>query len=266
MSDNNNNNNSESAAKKRKADELEPSPRGKKLTNDLLSSLDDPDLCDVTLVGSDGGRVPAIRAILSTRSDVLKHLLVGRFKEASEHEVHMDYPSPVLKALVHYCCTDDAPNLAAKLEGNESELADSARISSILLVAADYYGLDSLKERTFLDIAGVIKGVVAQGLHACILLQETSASPSLQEYCERAFFNVRRNPDFLIQWSKGRGVIYLSSENLLKIVEDAELGACAWILFRAIKFGPKGEYTRKDCRLRNESNLQSSAATSLNFE
>ena len=74
MSDNNNNNNnnSDSAAKKRKADGTEPSPRGKKLSNDLLSSLDDPDLCDVTLVGSDGSRVPAVRAYLSARSDVLK--------------------------------------------------------------------------------------------------------------------------------------------------------------------------------------------------
>ena len=72
-------------------------------------------------------------------------------------------------------------------------------------------------------------------MHTCVLLQETSASPSLQEYCESAFFNIRHNPDFLIEWSKGTGVIYLSSENLLKIVEDAELGACAWILFRAIK-------------------------------
>ena len=132
MSDNDSDNNNR-GQKKRKADELEPSPRGKKLTHDLLTSLDDPDLCDVTLVGSDGGRVPAIRAILSTRSDVLKRLLVGRFKEASEEEVRMDYPSAVLKALVHFCCTDEAPELLDLGDGDDP--AESVRLSAILLGA-----------------------------------------------------------------------------------------------------------------------------------
>ena len=86
---NNNNNNPESAAKKRKADGIDPTPRGKKLGNDLLATLENPDLCDVTLIGSDGGRVPAIRVYLSARSEVLQHLLVGQFKEASEDEVHI---------------------------------------------------------------------------------------------------------------------------------------------------------------------------------
>ena len=113
MSDNNNNNsaNQNGSSKKRKSDGTGPSPRGKKLTNDLLATLENPDLCDVTLVGSDGGRVPAIRVYLSARSDVLQHLLVGQFKEASEEEVHMDYPAAVLKALVHFCCTDTIPDV-----------------------------------------------------------------------------------------------------------------------------------------------------------
>ena len=65
MSDNNDGTGGDQngSSKKRKSDGTGPSPRGKKLTNDLLETLENPDLCDVTLIGSDGGRVPAIREI-----------------------------------------------------------------------------------------------------------------------------------------------------------------------------------------------------------
>ena len=233
MSDNNNN--SESAAKKRKADKLEPSPRGKKLTNDLLSSLDDPDLCDVTLVGSDGGRVPAVRAYLSARSDVLKRLLVGRFKEASEEEVRMDYPSAVIKAMVHFCCTDEVPKLP-ELAGDDDS-AESLRLSAKLLNAADYYGLDSMKEKTLQRIQEFNEANESLvGLHICVLFQETSTSPSLKEYHRSILYAIERNPGLLLVHGEFQpaGVTYLSSETLFKIVDDQELCACAWILFKAI--------------------------------
>ena len=237
MSDNNNNNNnSDSAAKKRKADELEPSPRGKKLTNDLLSSLDDPDLCDVTLVGSDGGRVPAIRAILSTRSDVLKRLLVGQFKEASEEEVRMDYPSAVIKALVHFCCTDKVPKF--KKSESDDDPAESLRLTAKLVSAADYYGLDSLKDKTVQSINEIIKADKSlKGLHICVLLQEASTTPSLKKSYEAALYTIRRKPDLLLAQGESQpaGVTFLSSENLFKIVDDNSVRACAWILFQAIK-------------------------------
>ena len=145
MSDNNNNNsaNQSGSSKKRKSDGTGPSPRGKKLTNDLLSTLEDPDLCDVTLIGSDGGRVPAIRLYLSARSDVLKQLLVGKFREANEEEVQMDYPSPVLKALVHYCCTDDVP----ALDTLDSDLLERMNLAAKLCAAADYYASTRSKKR-----------------------------------------------------------------------------------------------------------------------
>ena len=243
MSDNDSDNNN-GGQKKRKADELEPSPRGKKLTHDLLTSLGDPDLCDVTLVGSDGGRVPAIRAILSTRSDVLKRLLVGRFKEASEEEVRMDYPSAVLKALVHFCCTDEAPELLNLGDGDDP--AESVRLSAILLGAADYYDLDALKEKTFSSIARLVKTDKSfQGLHTCVLLQETSASPSLRTHCESAFFTIRRNPNLLLAQGESQpaGVTVLSSDNLFKIVDSKDVCACAWALFRAIQiWADKGSH------------------------
>ena len=243
MSDNNNNN-SESAAKKRKTDELEPSPRGKKLAHDLLTSLDDPDLCDVTLVGSDGGRVPAVRAYLSARSDVLKHLLVGRFKEASEEEVRMDYPSAVIRALVHFCCTDKVPKLLEL--GSDDDPAESLRLSAKLVTAADYYGLDSLKEKTNQRIKEFTKANKSlKGLNTCVLLQEASASPSLMKYYGSVLYTIQRNPDLLLAkgGSQPAGVTFLSSENLFKIVDDNLLRACAWILFQAIKaWVDKGTY------------------------
>ena len=83
MSDNNNNNANageepnSSSARKRKADGSDPSPRGKKLGNDLLATLDNPDLCDVTLVGSDGGRGTS-RSDLSVSPERDAPKLIGR--------------------------------------------------------------------------------------------------------------------------------------------------------------------------------------------
>ena len=200
MSDNNNNNsaNQNGSSKKRKSDGTGPSPRGKKLTNDLLSTLEDPDLCDVTLVGSDGGRVPAIRLYLSARSDVLKQLLVGKFREANEEEVQMDYPSPVLKALVHYCCTDEVP----ELDTLDSDLLERMNLAAKLCAAADYYGLDSLKEKTFEEIKKTIRETKedAKGACVCLLFEALRQFPALQQstQCSAVYSQIWQRPNLML--------------------------------------------------------------------
>ena len=233
MSDNNNNQNGSS--KKRKADGTGPSPKGKKLTADLLSTLEDPDLCDVTLIGSDGGRVPAIRLYLSARSDVLKQLLVGQFREANEEEVHMDYPSPVLKALVHYCCTDEVP----ELDTLGPELYERIDSAAKLCAAADYYGLDSLKEKAFEAIMDSIRVTKEdeRGACICLLFESLSQFPALRKskLYGAAYAEIWHRPSLSLLVGSRPGVTCLSALNLTMLSFDKRFLGFAWLIFRAIK-------------------------------
>jgi hypothetical protein len=238
---------SNNSGSKRKADK-DPIPLTP-LSNDLLSSLDDPDLCDVTLVGSDGGRVPAVRAYLSARSDVLKRLLVGRFREANDEEVHMDYPSAVLKAMVHFCCTDNVPDLHMLHAEDDVE---SARSLVKLLIAADYYDLGSLKrkaERAITDFVNV--KFREQGQCTCVALQELFGMDSLQEFRLSLLDTIRKYPETALLRGTRPGVTFLLSETLLELVEDDCLRPYAWVLFRAIKIwadvsASEGELTAEE--------------------
>ena len=67
------------------------------LSRDLLVGLQDPDkFCDLTLICSDEGRLPAIRSILAMRSPVLERMLLGSFQEAQSDEIRLYFPSRVL--------------------------------------------------------------------------------------------------------------------------------------------------------------------------
>ena len=235
MSDNNNNNsaNQNGSSQKRKADGTGPSPRGKKLTNDLLATLENPDLCDVTLIGSDGGRVPAIRVYLSARSEVFQHLLVGQFKEASEEEVHMDYPSPVLKALVHYCCTDDV----AALDALDSDLLERMNLAAKLCAAADYYGLDPLKEKTFEEIKKTIQETKEdeRGACICLLFEVFMHLPSLKHFLGTVLVWIWGQPSTCLLVGNRPGVAFLSATSLLALSHKERFHPFAWILFCAIK-------------------------------
>ena len=226
MSDNN------PSARKRKADGNDPSPRGKKLGTDLLATLEDPDLCDVTLVGSDEGRVPAIRVYLSARSDVLKHLLVGQFKEASEEEVRMDYPAAVLKAVVHFCCTDDVPDLSAL----DADIVESMRLAIKLVDAADYYDLGELKKKAKQDVGKLINTENVKMRGSCLFsaFEEASRKPSLEGLYKALFLKVVSCAEVLTTGDRP-GVTLLSSTNLRNLVKSPVLRARALLLYQAIK-------------------------------
>ncbi len=235
MADNNNNNNNDAgpshSAGKRKADGTDPSPRGKKLGTDLLATLEDPDLCDVTLVGSDGGRVPAVRVFLSARSEILKHLFNGQFREATEEEVRMDYPAAVLKAIVHFCCTDDISDLRAL----DADILESTRLAIKLFDAADYYGLDLLKTKVLVAVHKLINSeIIWWGRCMCCAFEEASQKPSLRAICHGLYNNIVSSPGVLT--TRGRpGVTLLSSTNLCALVEEPALRARASLLYQAIK-------------------------------
>ena len=74
----------------------------RKMPKDFVRELDDDDsvIKDVTLKGSDGGRVSATKAVLSIRSPVFRRMFYGDFQESSNDcdSVELNYPAPVLRA------------------------------------------------------------------------------------------------------------------------------------------------------------------------
>ena len=243
MSDNNNNNNNageepnSSSARKRKADGSDPSPRGKKLGNDLLATLENPDLCDVTLVGSDGGRVPAVRIYLSARSEMLQSLLVGQFREASEEEVRMDYPAAVLKAIVHFCCTDEVPDICTL----DADIVESIRLAIKLVDAADYCGLDLLKKKTQTAVVDALVNSEMKddpqvwGRFTCSAFEEASQKPALEKVCRFLYKAIVFHPIRALVTGDRPGATLLSSTNLRTIVEEPAIRARTLVIYEAIK-------------------------------
>lgn len=77
------------------------------LVMDLHSHLNDVDIADVQLVGTDGKIVVAVRSLLAMRSPFFKKLLFGSFRESYLEQVKLGYSSLVIKAVVEYCYTDE---------------------------------------------------------------------------------------------------------------------------------------------------------------
>ena len=106
------------------------------MTNDTLT--------DVTLVSSDGVRIPASRFVLAARSEVFERMLYGHFREGSSDEVKLDYSAVVLRGIVEFCCTDQI-GYAKLNEGAGSPMA-YARALAQLHAAANYYELKRLAD------------------------------------------------------------------------------------------------------------------------
>ena len=89
------------------------------LVSDLRFALLDDELCDVTLRGSDGETVPAIRSILAARSPVFRRMLYGPFREGKRgdggHVVDLGFDSNVVRLVVEFCCTADVESTARRL-------------------------------------------------------------------------------------------------------------------------------------------------------
>lgn len=72
------------------------------LQDEIKHARQEDKLHDVTLIGSDGNRVPAVRFLLATRSEVFKKMLYGEFKEGAPSEVPMSYEEEALRVIVDF--------------------------------------------------------------------------------------------------------------------------------------------------------------------
>lgn len=134
------------------------------LWKDLRSELYDADsvIKDVSLVGTDGGHVPAAKAILAMRSPVFRKMFYGEFKEASGDcdSVEMNYPADVLGGVVSYCYVGiPSLNKSTKLTDEDAATYVQARDAAIYLELEEFkIGMSQiLNNRRFGSVCAIMQ-------------------------------------------------------------------------------------------------------------
>eukprot|EP00529_Nitzschia_sp_RCC80_P014179 CAMPEP_0113523458 /NCGR_PEP_ID=MMETSP0014_2-20120614/45716_1 /TAXON_ID=2857 /ORGANISM="Nitzschia sp." /LENGTH=720 /DNA_ID=CAMNT_0000421549 /DNA_START=355 /DNA_END=2517 /DNA_ORIENTATION=+ /assembly_acc=CAM_ASM_000159 len=118
-------------------------PPDSPVIQDILDALQDEELHDVTLEGSDSIPISANRFVLAARSSVLRRMLYGPFLEADSNRIHLaEYDSVILDAVVEYCCRNEISKFRLYIHRTA---ASSKRLVQ-LAKAADYLALTGLAD------------------------------------------------------------------------------------------------------------------------
>eukprot|EP00562_Extubocellulus_spinifer_P013267 CAMPEP_0178553758 /NCGR_PEP_ID=MMETSP0697-20121206/7981_1 /TAXON_ID=265572 /ORGANISM="Extubocellulus spinifer, Strain CCMP396" /LENGTH=426 /DNA_ID=CAMNT_0020186683 /DNA_START=60 /DNA_END=1340 /DNA_ORIENTATION=- len=227
-------------------DEDEPLPG--KLGADLLRGLRDADACDITLVGSDGGTVPAFRTILALRSKVFGRMLLGDFKEGRSDEIRLEYHSTILKDVVEYCCSDGIARFDAYFKSDTTKPEeDIATLRDMVTVAAasHFFGLKGLYSYVVEDMLGTIirqdtrrpgANRDARCFDICTIWDESLKQASLHELQSLALDAIEDNTFHTLVRDVGgfSGVAVLSPDALLRLVQDDRLVVHANDLLSAV--------------------------------
>ena len=193
-----------------------------KMDEDFARELKDDDsvIKDVTLIGSDGGRVPAAKAILAIRSPVFRRMFYGDFRESSADcdSVKLDYPASVLKCVVEYCYTSVLCNESFLRSGGLKGDATVVKLVQIL-DAANYLELSELSK------------IASDELHcypgsSCVIMQELTIrggiGGELWSYCME---DVKKYPNSCLFPTRGnnagiRGISFLLLETIFRSLKD----------------------------------------------
>jgi len=219
------------------------------LGKDLLKGLQDPDrFCDITLVGSDEGRAPAIRSILAMRSPVLDRMLLGSFQEAQSDEIQLDFPSDVLRSAVEWCVSDTVESFVEfqdmQKDGEEDDGIPLEKENEIIATlqtlvetaaCAHYLELKSLQDWLEVMLGELMNGNFAFAL--TVWDSATKCGAGLANLCASALQIVRKHhkkclglePD-----TSGCFLEALSAEGLEALVQNTHFIPHALDMFHAV--------------------------------
>ncbi|RUP43769.1 hypothetical protein BC936DRAFT_136756 [Jimgerdemannia flammicorona] len=82
------------------------------LKYDLKYTINNPDCSDVVFTCKDGIKIYASRFLLSTRSEMLRHLLCVPMREASTGQVSLEFGSAEFTVVLEYCYIEETPSLS----------------------------------------------------------------------------------------------------------------------------------------------------------
>ena len=201
------------------------------LVADLHAHLNDDEISDVALLGTDGKRVVAIRSMLAMRSRFFKKLFFGRFKESGLFEVPLGYSSLVLKAVVEYCYTDEIKTTFENLSFEET-----ARSMVGLVAAGNYFELGGLMQRSYRLTCLMMDEYPAL---ACAVLDESVSGQNCHtEELSRVALGIirlRTESALLPPDTYGLGVQSLGDTAMERVMVDHQIQANELVLFRCLK-------------------------------
>ena len=204
--------------------------QGRSLVVDLHSHLHDEELSDVSLCGTDGKSVFAIRSILAMRSRFFKRLFFGQFRERNMAQVSLGYSSLVLKAVVEYCYTDEIKTTFENLSFEET-----ARSMVGLVTAGNYFELRGLMSRAYRLTCLMMDEYPAL---ACAVLDEASSGGLQASELSRVALGIirlRTESALLPPDTYGLGVQSLSASAMERILADEDIQANELALFYCLK-------------------------------
>ena len=228
------------------ADKEESRHRPGLLGRDLLKGLEDPDkFCDITLIGSDDGRVPAIRSILAMRSPVLERMLLGSFQEAQSSEVRLDFCSTVLRSVVEWCMSDtietfvefrDMEKSAGISKKKEKEIISTLQALVDTAACAHYLELESLQKW----LEAMLEKIIDENSAFALTIWDSSMKHGacIGNVCTSALDAVHRNHKTCLGLEAESSSAFLealSPEGLHALVKDATLSPHAYDVFNAIE-------------------------------
>ena len=199
----------------------------KAVVADLLASLEDEDLLDVSLVSTDGVEIPACRFVLAARSKVLKRMLYGNFREATASKIELDYSARTLEAVLHYC----THNILASCPPDAESIRHLVRVAK----AADYLEIPGLLR----DTEALVRRMVSeQPLLACPVYDEADEQSALFATASRM---IRCRPYVALappadgRYDFGGGVESLRSDRVVELMQDTEIEAGELFMFEMLK-------------------------------
>jgi hypothetical protein len=196
-----------------------PSSTGN-IADAVASLFGDPDISDVTLQGSDGGSVHAVRAILASRSTMFRQKLFGSKSNASlvipgEKQVikfkHWD--CRILHMIVEYCYTDSCSLM--KMQPND----EVARMVAQLRVAAKAFKLPGLLDT--INQWGW-RNVNRHPALACAMVDEGMKLDDIDDLALQTILLKPRASLIPDQKAIGSGVLSLTKPGLLFVLRTLE--------------------------------------------
>lgn len=231
---------------------------------------------DVTLISSDGRRVPAVRALLGVRSNYFRSRFFAGYADQALSEIQVPHTAPILREVLTFTYTDesyllqkaeDAIRWGKNRKRRPSEaFADHVRAKDLvnlveLVVAADYFQMNALSMRTAQALAEL---VTAQPKFGCLVLEAVARQPAVALLTDIVVDKVKRvlrrapHECLLVEGfrraskrpkGEGRrtyvdsGVLMLSESTLRDVLKDDDLFTSETYLFQVLYYwGTDGEY------------------------
>ncbi len=200
----------------------------------IISIFGDEEVSDVRLQGSDGGTVVAVKAILASRSPMLRQKFFGENRsyfiptKPGDKEIvtFKDWDCRILHLIVEYCYTDNC----SVMKSQPTE--DIARLMALLRVATKTFKLPGLLDKIRQWVWRMISRHPAL---ACAMIDEGMRNDDVDELALQTLQLKSRASLLPNDKAIGSGVLALSKPGLLFVMRTLEETTSHYLLLQALE-------------------------------